>query len=61
MRMVITDGRSKATRKWLWEDYVLKNILSISALEWLLCRVNCKIYRIKNFDASESRSSVAEL
>ena len=40
---------------------ILKNILSISVLEWLLSRVGCKICGMKEFDVRASRNSLAGL
>ena len=60
MRKVIRNYRSQVT-KIASGEIILENILSISALEWEVSRVGCKIYGIKESEARESRNSLVGL
>ena len=40
-----------------WE-IALDNVLSMCVLEWLVSLVGCKIYRINEFDARETKNSL---
>ena len=43
----------------LWE-IILENILSMRLFEWLVILAGCKIYRVKEIEATESKNSFVD-